>query len=118
MVIIGTTKAYNDGKWHRLDAGRYFSSCSLRVDNEILKMVSTSAAKEIPSLDTMNFGGNNKDIIQVTNKGFDGCIRQISIDGVNIDLSENVESVGIAYGCQVIKFMKPQMFLLKCSKTS
>ncbi|XP_032527888.2 laminin subunit alpha [Danaus plexippus] len=100
MVIIGTTKAYNDGKWHRLDAGRYFSSCSLRVDNEILKMVSTSAAKEIPSLDTMNFGGNNKDIIQVTNKGFDGCIRQISIDGVNIDLSENVESVGIAYGCQ------------------
>ncbi|XP_046976709.1 laminin subunit alpha [Vanessa cardui] len=100
MVIIGTTKTYNDGKWHRLDAGRYFTSCSLRVDNEIIKMVSTSDVKEITALDTMNFGGNNKDIIHVTNKGFDGCIRQISIDGVNIDLSENVESVGIAYGCQ------------------
>lgn len=101
MVIIGTMKTYNDGKWHRLDAGRYFTSCSLRVDNEILKMVSTSDVKEITSLDTMNFGGNNKGIIHVTSKGFDGCLRQISIDGVNIDLSDNVESVGIAYGCQV-----------------
>ncbi|XP_045458049.1 laminin subunit alpha [Melitaea cinxia] len=100
MVIIGTMKTYNDGKWHRLDAGRYFTSCSLRVDNEILKMVSTSDVKEITSLDTMNFGGNNKGIIHVTSKGFDGCLRQISIDGVNIDLSDNVESVGIAYGCQ------------------
>ncbi|XP_045509429.1 laminin subunit alpha [Colias croceus] len=100
MVILGTTKTYNDGKWHRLDAARYFSSCSLKVDNEILKMASSSEVKEIPALDTMNFGGNNKGIIQVTDKGFDGCIRQISIDGINIDLSENVESVGIAYGCQ------------------
>lgn len=102
LTIIGTTKAYNDGKWHRLDAGRYLTTCSLKVDGEVLKTVSTSETKEIPDLDTMNFGGNNKGIIQVTNKGFDGCIRQISIDGVNIDLSENMESVGIAYGCQVI----------------
>lgn len=64
-------------------------------------MASASQVKEIPALDTMNFGGNNKGIIQVTDKGFDGCIRQISIDGINIDLSDNVESVGIAYGCQV-----------------
>lgn len=106
MVIIGTMKTYNDGKWHRLDAGRYFTSCSLRVDNEILKMVSTSDVKEITSLDTMNFGGNNKGIIHVTSKGFDGCLRQISIDGVNIDLSDNVESVGIAYGCQVYQKIK------------
>lgn len=49
----------------------------------------------------MNFGGNNKGIVEVTNAGFDGCIRQISMDGVNIDLSDNLESIGIAYGCQV-----------------
>lgn len=101
MVILGTLKTYNDGKWHKLDAGRYSSSCSLRVDNEILKKAVLSADKEITALDTMNFGGNNKGIIQVTTKGFDGCLRQISIDGVNIDLSENIESVGIAYSCQV-----------------
>ncbi|VVC86157.1 unnamed protein product [Leptidea sinapis] len=100
MVILGTNKAYNDGKWHRLDAARYLTACSLKVDNEVIKGTSTSEVKEILSLDTMNFGGNNKDIIQVTDKGFDGCIRQISIDGINIDLSDNVESVGIAYGCQ------------------
>ncbi|CAK1588443.1 unnamed protein product [Parnassius mnemosyne] len=100
LVIIGTSKTYNDGKWHRLDAGRYLTTCSLKVDGEVLKTVSTSEVKEIPDLDTMNFGGNNKGIIQVTNKGFDGCIRQISIDGINIDLSENIESVGVSYGCQ------------------
>lgn len=103
LVILGTQKTFNDGKWHRLDAGRYLSSCSLRVDNELLKGSSNSDVNEITALDTMNFGGNNKGIIQVTNKGFDGCIRQISIDGINIDLSENIESVGIAYGCQVKK---------------
>lgn len=101
LVIIGTQKTYNDGKWHRLDAGRYLKSCSLRVDNELQKDTSNSEDNEITALDTMNFGGNNKGIIQVTTKGFDGCIRQISIDGINIDLSENIESVGIAYGCQV-----------------
>ncbi|XP_034839290.1 laminin subunit alpha [Maniola hyperantus] len=100
MVILGTLKTYNDGKWHKLDAGRYSTSCSLRVDNEIVKKVAISPDKEILALDTMNFGGNNKGIIQVTTKGFDGCLRQISIDGINIDLSENIESVGIAYSCQ------------------
>lgn len=53
----------------------------------------------------MNFGGNNKGIIQVTDKGFDGCIRQISIDGTNIDFSDNVESIGVAYGCQVSRIL-------------
>lgn len=101
LVIIGTTKTYNDGKWHKLDAGRYMAKCSLKVDSEVLTMVSSSSSTEITEVDTMTFGGNNKGIIEVTNKGFDGCIRQISIDGVNIDLSDNEESVGVAYGCQV-----------------
>lgn len=84
-----------------LDAKRYLAKCSLTVDDETLKMVSSSLSSEIPTLDTMNFGGNNKGIIQVSDTGFDGCIREISIDGVNIDLSESEESIGVAYGCQV-----------------
>ncbi|KAJ0183974.1 hypothetical protein K1T71_000397 [Dendrolimus kikuchii] len=100
LLIIGTTKSYNDGKWHMLDAKRYLAKCSLTVDDETLKMVSSSASSEIPALDTMNFGGNNKGIIQVAEKGFDGCIREISIDGVNINFGESEESIGVAYGCQ------------------
>ncbi|KAL0902126.1 hypothetical protein ABMA27_000070 [Loxostege sticticalis] len=100
MVIIGTQKTYNDGKWHKLDAGRYLANCSLKVDDEILRAVSSSPIMEITSVDTMNFGGNNKGIVHVKNTGFDGCLRQISMDGINIDLSENVEAIGMGYGCQ------------------
>ncbi|KAG6444669.1 hypothetical protein O3G_MSEX003477, partial [Manduca sexta] len=100
LLIIGTRKAYNDGKWHKLDARRYLAKCSLTVDDEALKAESSSDSVEILSLDAMNFGGNNKGILQVPNRGFDGCMRQISINGVNVDLSENQESIGMAYGCQ------------------
>ncbi|KAH9634640.1 hypothetical protein HF086_000612 [Spodoptera exigua] len=100
LLIIGTTNSYNDGKWHRLDAARILTKYSLKVDREIIKMDSAGTEDSITALDTMNFGGDNKGIIQVTSAGFDGCMRQISIDGVNIDLSDNLESIGIAYGCQ------------------
>ncbi|XP_037870167.2 laminin subunit alpha [Bombyx mori] len=100
LIIVGTTRAYNDGKWHKLDARRFLAKCSLTVDNEVLKAESNSPSADIPSLDTMNFGGNNKGILQVPDRGFDGCMRQISINGVNLDLSENLESIGMAYGCQ------------------
>lgn len=72
------------------------------MDYESIKGESSSTEVEIRSLDTMNFGGNNKGIVEVTSKGFDGCIRQISMDGVPTDLSENQESIGMSYGCQVL----------------
>ncbi|KAJ8738019.1 hypothetical protein PYW08_000614 [Mythimna loreyi] len=100
LLIIGTENSYNDGKWHRLDAARIKTKCSLKVDGETLKMDSSSTEDSIYALGTMNFGGNNKGIVQVTRAGFDGCIRQISINSVNIDLSQAKESIGIAYGCQ------------------
>ncbi|XP_048488928.1 laminin subunit alpha [Plutella xylostella] len=101
LVIIGTNKTYNDGKWHKLDAARVQRVCSLRLDNEPhIKLESASDDVYIPAIDTMNFGGNNEGIIQVASQGFDGCMRQISIDRLNIDLSENVEAIGMGYGCQ------------------
>lgn len=106
LLIIGTTNSYNDGKWHRLDAARILTKYSLKVDREIIKTDSAGPEDSITAIDTMNFGGNNKGIIQVTSAGFDGCMRQISIDGVNIDLSDNQESIGIAYGCQVSRERK------------
>ncbi|KOB71558.1 putative laminin A chain [Operophtera brumata] len=87
LLIIGTAKSYNDGKWHKLDAGRYLTKCSLRVDDEIVKSESTSSASEISALDTMNFGGNNKGIIQVTDKGFDGYLRFVDITTENLQLT-------------------------------
>ncbi|KAI8431213.1 hypothetical protein MSG28_001251 [Choristoneura fumiferana] len=101
LVIIGTSKTYNDGKWHMLDAGRYFANCSLRVDNEINRAVSTSKQVEITALDDMNFGGNTKGIPQIFDKGFDGCMRQITVDGVDVDLSkDSIESIGVGDGCK------------------
>ncbi|XP_049703370.2 laminin subunit alpha [Helicoverpa armigera] len=100
LLIIGTANSYNDGKWHRLDAARNLNKCSLKVDRETLKGESTAREDSITALDTMNFGGNNKGIVEVTRTGFDGCIRQIVMDGQNIDLTVNMESIGVAYGCQ------------------
>ncbi|KAJ8736784.1 hypothetical protein PYW07_000055 [Mythimna separata] len=100
LLIIGTENSYNDGKWHRLDAARIKTKCSLKVDREIIKMDSSATEDYIYALDTMNFGGNNKGILEVTRAGFDGCMRQISMNSVNIDLSQAKESIGIAYGCQ------------------
>lgn len=101
-IIIGTKKTYNDGKWHKLDAARVQRICSLRLDNEPpTKGESSGADYFIDAIDTMNFGGDNEGIEEIADKGFDGCIRQISIDRVNIDLTENKESIGVAYGCQV-----------------
>ncbi|XP_060809379.1 laminin subunit alpha [Amyelois transitella] len=104
LIILGTSKTYNDGHWHKLDATRYLSDCSLKVDGEILRCVPsavTSTVKEIPAIGTMNFGGGNKGISRVTSQGFDGCIRQINIDRINVELGDSVESIGMVYGCQI-----------------
>lgn len=47
LLIIGTANSYNDGKWHRLDAARSQTKCSLKVDREILKMDSNSREDSI-----------------------------------------------------------------------
>ncbi|XP_059055423.1 laminin subunit alpha [Achroia grisella] len=100
IVSIHTSKAYNDGKWHKLDAARYLSNCSLKVDGDTLRTVSLSSNTDIPAVN-MNFGGlRYKNIERVTDKGFDGCIRQISIDRINVELSDSIESIGVAYKCQ------------------
>ncbi|CAB3226438.1 unnamed protein product [Arctia plantaginis] len=101
LLIIGTQNTYNDGKWHRLDVGRNLRKCILKVDREVIKDESRSSNVEIRSLDAVNFGGNNNGILEVSSTGFDGCIRQISMDGIPMDLSENMESIGMSYGCQV-----------------
>ncbi|XP_063394216.1 laminin subunit alpha [Cydia fagiglandana] len=101
LVIVGTTKEYNDGKWHKLDARRHLKSCWLSVDNESSQMVSPSTQSEIYAVDSMNFGGDNKGIIQITDQGFDGCMRQISVNEASVDLSKNsVESIGVGDGCK------------------
>lgn len=102
MLIIGTLKKYNDGKWHKLDAKRYQRGGVLSIDNDPpIKSETSSGEISLRNLDTMNFGGNNNDILQVTTKGFDGCLRQITIDRQNVDLTDNIKSIGVTTGCQV-----------------
>lgn len=104
MLIIGTSKTYNDGKWHRLDANRVDNDGLLKIDNEPpLRQQISRGETSLRSIDYMSFGGNNQGIIQVTPVGFDGCLRQIMINRVNIDLSDNKDSIGVTNGCQVCK---------------
>lgn len=102
LLILGTDKTYNDGKWHKLDAGRDKNQCYLIIDNNRLDGTSSSSIYYINDVKTMNFGGNNNGITAVTNKGFDGCLREISVESKRIVLeADYIESIGVSYQCQV-----------------
>lgn len=93
---------YNDGKWHKLHAVRSENQCNLTIDNNRLYGTSSSSSFDIPDVNTINFGGNNNGITAVTSKGFDGCLREISMDGLRVNLDNDyIESIGVSYGCQV-----------------
>lgn len=101
LLILGTDKTYNDGKWHKLDAGRSENQSYLIIDNNRFEGTSTSSSYNIP-VHSMNFGGNNKGITAVTSKGFDGCLREINVDTIRMVLdSDYIESIGVSYRCQV-----------------
>ncbi|XP_026331928.1 laminin subunit alpha isoform X2 [Hyposmocoma kahamanoa] len=100
LLILGTDKTYNDGKWHKLDAGRSENQSYLIIDNNRFEGTSTSSSYNIP-VHTMNFGGNNKGITAVTSKGFDGCLREINVDTIRMVLdTDYIESIGVSYRCQ------------------
>lgn len=55
--VVTTTKKYNDGKWHVLEAFRRFQNMELTVDDEVVNGKSQGTSKSSDLVNIMGFGG-------------------------------------------------------------
>ncbi|XP_034231739.1 laminin subunit alpha isoform X3 [Thrips palmi] len=93
---------YNDGKWHNVEAGRDHTTGLLKIDREeSAKSQSGGSIVELIASNVMYFGGypDTHSYKDVTNTGFDGCIKDVQIESATIDLSKNVKATGVSPGC-------------------
>lgn len=103
MVTIGSDVMFNDDQWHEVVAQRQGRTGDLKVDNRVIYQEETPVGTEsnLKISDKMYFGGypgklNHSEIIH---KNFDGCIDQVYISGIAVDLSSNIEAYGVRPGC-------------------
>lgn len=100
-----TTKAYDDGLWHKVTASREGPNGRFAVDNEEVRDATRPiSGVTIAGADTMVFGGypqSHEFVGDVTNVDYDGCIDEVYITGRPVDLSENIKAYGVTPGCPV-----------------
>ncbi|XP_046389625.1 laminin subunit alpha [Ischnura elegans] len=104
IATLKSKKSYSDGKWHTVEAVRQRSDGILKVDGELVDQgVSSGSATDLMLSDNVYFGGYPGDhhFITVTNRDFDGCIDLVHIDSTPVDLSQNLEALGVTPGCPV-----------------
>ncbi|SPP85142.1 laminin subunit alpha [Drosophila guanche] len=102
-VSSGSSNRYNDNQWHTVEAGRDGRTGLLKVDDILLfhETAPAEADEELPKLRRMYFGGyprrlNNSEIVP---QNFDGCIDDVIISGIVVDLTEYVNGTGVEEGC-------------------
>ncbi|CAG0898967.1 unnamed protein product [Cyprideis torosa] len=94
---------FADGNWHVLQAVRQGRDGRLLVDaEEIGRGESPGTRGELPVSDYIFFGGypkTEKYNSEVTRMGFDGCLDDIEIGSLAVDLSQHREAIGVVSGC-------------------
>lgn len=105
-IALRSSDTYNDGNWHVVEALRQERKGVLKVDGH--SVVSKEAKGTITTLissDHIYFGGyppNAKHPYQpVSNSGFEGCIDNVIIRDISVDLTRNVQAFGVMPGCPV-----------------
>lgn len=104
VLTMGSLESFNDGRWHTLSASRYQKKGELKIDDVVIGR--DEADGERVFLEVTNniyFGGypNKHNYIEVINTGFDGCIDDVYVSGIPVDLSQNKEAFGVNPGCPV-----------------
>lgn len=102
VVIGSSTKQYNDGKPHIVQALRDRTKGKLSVDG--VPFDTDESYGDIDALMTtgfLYFGGypGKHNFIEVTNIGFDGCIDDVKLWTTPVDLNQNKEAFGVIPGC-------------------
>lgn len=103
IVSTGSSDKYNDNEWHRVAAERDGRRGILKVDGVLIFQEEAPAHVDVtmPVLKRMFFGGfpgkrNNTLIVE---ENFDGCIDDVTISGVKVDLGQHINAVGVKPGC-------------------
>ncbi|CAH0547112.1 unnamed protein product [Brassicogethes aeneus] len=97
-----TSKTYNDGRWHKINAVREGTKGKLIVDGEVERDVSKQiAGSSIEAIETISFGGypNKHNYVDVTHIKYDGCINNVTIMGQTVDLRVNIKTFDVLPGC-------------------
>ncbi|KAG8228153.1 hypothetical protein J437_LFUL002807 [Ladona fulva] len=104
IATLRSRKSYSDGRWHTVEAVREKNNAALKVDGEIIDQGSSpGSAAELIVSDFIYFGGypGEHHFTSVTNIDFDGCIDNVHVDSTPVDLSQNIEALGVTPGCPV-----------------
>eukprot|EP00064_Thunnus_orientalis_P004184 superscaffoldBa00000373_g4195 len=96
-VHVETGFPLNDNRWHRIRAERNVKEASLRLDEL------PAATQEAPADGHIHLQLNSQLFIGGTasrQKGFQGCIRALQLNGVTLDLEERAKiTPGVQAGC-------------------
>ncbi|XP_012943161.1 laminin subunit alpha isoform X2 [Aplysia californica] len=103
-AIMETSDSYNDGQWHQITIDRDKRNAILIIDERI-EEITTESKGNLNNLETTNdiyFGGIDNVLIpspSVISTGFDGCLKDIVVGSVAIDLFDNKRAKGVVKGC-------------------
>ncbi|XP_072159028.1 laminin subunit alpha [Bemisia tabaci] len=89
---ILSSKTYNDNQWHHVEAVRLGRDGVLKVD------ASEQGGAVSDRLYVGGYPGEHK-LPDVSNTGFDGCVDNVQIMSISVDLSKNINALDVVPGC-------------------
>ncbi|KAI1304937.1 Laminin subunit alpha [Halotydeus destructor] len=103
-LVSPENKKYNDGKWHVVDVARLGKECQLVIDGVVVANDGVGMNTALGTDDNIYIGGypggHPYSDEEVTNVGFEGCIKEVELGSVRQDLANTKEaSSKIVKGC-------------------
>lgn len=100
--LWASSRLYNDGNWHSIEATRDAAKGRFIIDDEdVPDSSSIVSGNSLDAFDTFFFGGYPRfhSLKEVTNLDFDGCIDNVTIMGNPVDLTYHIKAYGVTPGC-------------------
>lgn len=95
-TIVESAGAYNDGRWHRLQAVQNMTMATLTVDGETVSATSTASLNLLDTTGSVYVGGSPQQDDRY--RGYNGCVRDLEQNGVATDLQDNVAVQNVRFG--------------------
>lgn len=103
-VIFTAGGKFNDDEWHKVEAEREGRSGVLKIDGQLFYQEESPPVNDGEQLhvsDSMYFGGypGKLNHTELSDKHFEGCIKDVQISNVMVHLSKNQKAYGVRPGC-------------------
>ena len=99
---LESNQTYNDGRWHVVEANRVEKEGLLMIDTvNVAHGESIGRSTDLTTTDLIYIGGHPKEhqFYNVTNKDFEGCIKDLQIATEVQNLNKNIEAFRVVPGC-------------------